>query len=343
MRLHDMYSLNRRMLSKTPNAFGDANTSDIIQKTLDSGDSMECEPNHELKYRKLDLERFERTLYTVGEAAACTHCVFPLSGGDNLNVLRKSFQIHLPPCHISNEYGEITPLADISSHHLPTLQAKLWRDELAASSKSPTSSCVRSEDLGHFVRGAKVSVSLDEDKKHRILAIQSEGIASLLSCKLSAWILLILLTVIAGFVFVAGSKRYLRCCNPICTTLEDGFHSTILTIEPYYHWDTLTFASDISSDQGKILVFRRTGTKSQDPLWIHEIQRLELQNPICPSYCIPCLTNLMLNRIPIGSTIHQGKMDNRQMSIGAAVSRKPLEPKLPETAHDFSNEDSEAS
>lgn len=66
--------------------------------------------------------------YTLLGDALIRYIEFPIPGNDSANTLRNSLRIHLPYCLITDEFGYIKPLNDISNRHLPTLQAKIWRD-----------------------------------------------------------------------------------------------------------------------------------------------------------------------------------------------------------------------
>lgn len=117
-------------------------------------------------------------------------------------------------------------------------------------------------------------------------------------------------------MFVARGEDKLLCCNPLCVLSEDrdAFQAIILTLEPYYHWDTLAFASDLRLAQGKIVAFRRTGPKSKQHLWVLELKRLEISRVQAPSYCIRCLETFMADRVAGESFIEQAKETDQQES-----------------------------
>lgn len=134
---------------------------------------------------KLKLERNERKIYTIGEAVESTHWVFPLSGQDNLNALRASFQTHLLPHHVSDEYGEVKPLAHISSQHLPSLQAKLWgvapREQHTSMLKTSMTSRSLNQDGSQCCKVPEAFHQfLGKGGCYELRATQSEDIARLL-------------------------------------------------------------------------------------------------------------------------------------------------------------------
>ncbi|KAH9870231.1 hypothetical protein J1614_007154 [Plenodomus biglobosus] len=222
---------------------------------LDYDNSSDWDFDLDLRGRKhLDSVNKSLMIYIKEEAPGSVHGSFPLSGQGNLDALRKSLETHLPLHHITDEYGVIRPLADISNHHLPTLQGKLWREvpqEHAATLTAPMASRTTNQDLNPFVR---------------------QTVA-------------------------------LRCSNPNCSQQEDEDTSPtpLLKLEPYYHWDTLTHAPDGLLARGKIVVFRRNGAKSKDPLWTLAMEEFKPSDRL--AYCTRCLEELMANVVATWSSV----------------------------------------
>jgi hypothetical protein len=54
------------------------------------------------------------------------YTTFPTPGRDSADALRKYLAVHLPADTITDEYGVVTPIEDVSCDHLPSLQARLW-------------------------------------------------------------------------------------------------------------------------------------------------------------------------------------------------------------------------
>ncbi|KAI8932756.1 hypothetical protein NX059_010246 [Plenodomus lindquistii] len=271
------------MLSQTPSVYRARPLTNGPLMALHYNDSSDYEFDLDLRGRKhLVTTNDLRTVYTIGEAPQTAQWTFPISGAGNVTALRKSLQNHLPPHQITDEYGEIRPLVEISCHHLPSLQAKLWRgvsNDYMATMTAPTPPWTTSADADMAMKSSAVSDLPAGCDNTPVLATLLEAIASRLK---------------DGYVFILDCKENAQCCNPTCYQREDVPHTLLLTLEPYFHWSTLTLASDLHIAQGKIVVFRRNGEKSDDPLWTLAIKQFNPADRV--SYCVHCLQVAMDNK-----------------------------------------------
>jgi hypothetical protein len=74
-------------------------------------------------------------VYWLQDNTRSSYVVFPVPGRASADALRKFLGKRLYPNLITDEYGSVTTLAEISDDHLPTLQAQLWLDSVHGSAK----------------------------------------------------------------------------------------------------------------------------------------------------------------------------------------------------------------
>ncbi|KAF1844194.1 uncharacterized protein K460DRAFT_419139 [Cucurbitaria berberidis CBS 394.84] len=233
-------------------------------------------------------------IYTITDSNSITLSMYTMPGKESANALRSSLYNHLPLHLITDEYGEVTPLNDILSNHLPKLQAKLWRELpqlLAARLSTPGPSQARSPFVISPMAQVLPSISntvLSEDEQ--LLARHVKTIADLLD---------------SNHIFVLRDGSKMRCYNLTCCTQDDNhtFHTHIITIEPLLDWGTVTPVPNLLISQGKVLVFSRDGEKMADPLWTLEVKALARKEPL--AYCIRCLEHLMRMRVKAWAIIDQ--------------------------------------
>jgi hypothetical protein len=94
-------------------------------------DENESDSEVEVDLRGLKhVEQVENSdgVYWLQDNTRSSYVVFPIPGRASADALRKFLGEKLHPNLITDEYGSVTTVAEISDDHLPTLQAQLWLD-----------------------------------------------------------------------------------------------------------------------------------------------------------------------------------------------------------------------
>jgi hypothetical protein len=102
--------------------------------------------------------------------------VFPMPGKASADILRKFLKDRLPKSLITDAYASVTPIAQVTNEHLPTLQAQLWLNGLEGTSKSPSHVA--------FMVSARQNLVKDD----ALLLTRHFGfVVELLQCKFQLW------------------------------------------------------------------------------------------------------------------------------------------------------------
>jgi hypothetical protein len=67
-------------------------------------------------------------VYWLQQYTRSSLVVFPVPGAASANTFRKFLERHLPYNLITDEYGHVMPLEQLSDDHLPILQVQLWQN-----------------------------------------------------------------------------------------------------------------------------------------------------------------------------------------------------------------------
>jgi hypothetical protein len=274
------------------------------QHQYDEGE-LDSEVEVDLRGRK-HVEQDENSdgVYWLQENTRSSYVVFPVPGRASADALRKFLGDRLPPILLTDDYGCVTTLAEISDDHLPTLQAQLWLDSVHGSAKMRTQPMTlhnQARGCGPAVQHAPHStpssaVGALMAQEALLVACHITFVAELLECKLKTMHRWQVLNVLANHIFVLGKKAVGACEFPKCQTRSED-QSLLLayvTIEPLVHWATVTPVVDGLLCGGRIQTFRRDGEKCDDPLWSQALKQIMPKHPA--SYCSACLEMLFDNR-----------------------------------------------
>jgi hypothetical protein len=268
-------------------------------------DELDSEVEVDLRGRK-HVEQDENSdgVYWLQNNTRSSYAVFPVPGRATADALRKFLDERLHPSLITDEYGSVTTLAEISDDHLPTLQAQLWLDSVNGSAKTrfqPMTLHNQIRGCGPAVQHAPHStpssaVGALMAQEALFVACHITFVGELLECKLKIMYRWQALTVLANHIFVLRKKASGACEFPKCRTRSEdqSLLSAHVTIEPLVHWATVTPVVDGLLCGGRIQTFRRDGEKCDDPLWSQALEQIMPKHPA--SYCSACLEMLFDNR-----------------------------------------------
>ncbi|KAH5717848.1 hypothetical protein HBI18_170620 [Parastagonospora nodorum] len=242
-------------------------------------------------------------LYWMQDDTGSAFIAFADPGEASANAFRTFIQGRLPHDLVRDEYGRITPIAQVSHDHLPTLQAQLWLHKYAGEAHTPMLVDKCGPIIQHMSHDPpQLSDSNAMTEKMLLVASHFTFIVGLLQSK---------------YIFVHRKKSNSTCELPGCQK-QSGTQPvvpTIVNLEPLIHWATVTLAADISLCRGRVQAFRRDGEKCGDPLWTQAIRKFMPEN--APSYCLDCLEMLMDNRVPIMASLDRRSVSNSFTAINA--------------------------
>ncbi|KAF2827983.1 hypothetical protein CC86DRAFT_405014 [Ophiobolus disseminans] len=223
-------------------------------------------------------------VYFLDVHASSTHATFPNPGAASAQALRNFLEARLPHNLITDEYGFITPIAQISDGHLPSLQAQVWRNKRED---------VDAKSVGLGDSKCQVQVLRSHVQHHNGLYAVQKPSGSQDALLLAPHATLIAELLEANHIFIIHNKQLLACELPTCQTRFHNHPSTfaVVTIEPLIHWGTVTAVTDIIVSRGLVQAFRRDGEICSNPLWTLAMKRFTPEHP--PAFCVECLELLM--------------------------------------------------
>jgi hypothetical protein len=130
-------------------------------------------------------------VYWLIDNKRSSHVVFPLPGRASADALRQFLGDKLPPNLITDEYGCVKGLGEISEDHLPKLQAQLWlsnlQDNTKTSSQSSSLNC-QIQACGRLIQHALTTApssaaDVSMAQEALLVACHATFVAELLQCK----------------------------------------------------------------------------------------------------------------------------------------------------------------
>ncbi|OAL04859.1 hypothetical protein IQ06DRAFT_213093, partial [Phaeosphaeriaceae sp. SRC1lsM3a] len=239
-------------------------------------------------------------IYLLQNDTETVHTFFRTPGMESADALRQFLAARLPEELVTDEYGCIVPIAEISGDHLPKLQAQLWLSEndksgelLPSFSNGYTENQVRipaPQRRSNTTRPPPQKPSAKEDLLR--IACHVTFIAELLQ---------------ANHIFICSDTGNGVCELSFCPSRSNDSPRSrpIITMEPLIHWATVTPANDTSTKCDHVQVFQRNGEKCADPLWTQAITKLVPQHPA--SYCLDCLGLMMEKRTAASQALKRQK------------------------------------
>jgi hypothetical protein len=265
-------------------------------------DESDSEVTLDLQGRK-HVEQIENSdgVYWLQDNACSSYVVFPVPGRASADALRKFLGEMLPRNLITDEYGRVATLPEISDDHLPTLQAQLWLSGSPRSAKTRSQPVSQAQSCGPAVQQTphptpSSAVRALRTQEGLLIAYHVTLVAELLECELKNPPYWKILNILANHIFVLRNDADRACEFPQCQTRSDdpSLLSTHVMIEPLVHWATVSPVADVLLCGGSVQAFRRNGEKSGDPLWSQALKQIMPQHPA--SYCSTCLGMLFDNR-----------------------------------------------
>jgi hypothetical protein len=130
-------------------------------------------------------------VYWLLENTRSSYVVFPVPGRASADALRQFLGDRLPLNLITDEYGRVEAIEEISEDHLPTLQAQLWLNNLQGDAMTPSQSATldhRVQACSPFVQHASTTTpSSAADiliaQEALIVACHAKSVAELLQCR----------------------------------------------------------------------------------------------------------------------------------------------------------------
>jgi hypothetical protein len=130
-------------------------------------------------------------IYWQLENTRSSYVVFPVPGRASADALRQFLSDRLPPKLVTDEYGCVQAVGEISEDHLPTLQAQLWLHNLQDDTTKPSQSATldhRVQACSPFVHHASITTpSSTADvlmaQEALLVACHATFVAELLQCK----------------------------------------------------------------------------------------------------------------------------------------------------------------
>jgi hypothetical protein len=305
-------------------------------------DESDSEVALDLRGRK-HVEQIENSdgVYWLQDNTRSSYVVFPVPGRASADALRKFLGGKLPYNLITDEYGCVATLAEISDDHLPTLQAQLWLKGSSGSAKTALQLDIQVQDCGPAVQQAPHTTSSSavcalRGQEGILMACHVIFIAELLECKFQNVHQRKLLNVLANHIFVLRNNTDRACEFPQCRPRsgDQPLLSAYVTIEPLVHWATVTPVANVQLCGGIIQVFRRNGEKCGDPLWSQAVKKIVPHHPV--SYCFPCLGMLFDDR-----TNAWAGLKRKKTASFTAINRPTpaLHVKSPKIDHSFKGSD----
>ncbi|KAF2785441.1 hypothetical protein K505DRAFT_369375 [Melanomma pulvis-pyrius CBS 109.77] len=191
---------------------------------------------------------------------------FAPHGEESESKLRDYLQTRIPAQLVSDEYGLLLSIEDISTTHIAALQAKLWREVPKAKTDI---SLLSVDDISEHDRSAADTVALIAD------------------------------TLEMNYVFVLRNRPLpiQKCSFAYCEDVHDRMDSTrqleIVALEPVVGFATLERADDLDLFEGHIFVFRRINDIFSE--YGVDVESLLPTERI--AYCIECLHHLWHSRV----------------------------------------------
>ncbi|RMZ70841.1 hypothetical protein GMOD_00008486 [Pyrenophora seminiperda CCB06] len=215
-------------------------------------------------------------MYTCQVDLGSTHLKFPLIGHESSESLRKRLQ----------NWAIQLPEHDVKPDLLLQWQGLLWRDP-----SGPAVKCNPS--------GLPVATQEHRWRDRQYVAEHVDYIETALRGTIPRRLYGISLNLTVNkriFVVHDDSKV---CSNQACAEAhrDDPQHNkrtTIITLEPFLDWGTITATQDLHIASGIILTFRRNGALMDDPLWTQYVGKLVPKG--LQGYCIECLEELWARR-----------------------------------------------
>jgi hypothetical protein len=244
-------------------------------------------------------------LYWIEDSAMSLYTKFPAPGQSSADALRKYLAAHLPADTITDEYGVVTPIEDVSSDHLTSLQARLWN-------YTPVGHVTA---LQNWVQKCGPIIAVDAGRASQnmpgsnlLCASHISAITELLDCEYQTRFLTGPPNPFpANHIFVLPHGLKGTCLLASChgAPQNDASPMQMAMIEPLIHWGTVTPAFDTPLAGGRILAFRRDGEKYDDPLWWLEARKIIPKD--AATYCVGCVEMLMYKRAEAWAAVELNK------------------------------------
>ncbi|KAH7406852.1 hypothetical protein DE146DRAFT_778345 [Phaeosphaeria sp. MPI-PUGE-AT-0046c] len=228
-------------------------------------------------------------IYLLQNDTETIHTFFRTPGTEATNALRKFLAALLPEELVTDEYGCIVSIAEVSGDHLPRLQALLWLIETNKGGGPLLS-------LSDGDAKTNMHAPAVQRRSNTIRLSPQKSLVTEELLRIACHVTFITELLQANHVFIFSNKPGLVCEFSSCPLRSENPPQPcpIVTMEPLIHWGTVTPETDIFPCPGRVQLFRRDGEKCADPLWTQAIMKLTPQQPA--SYCLECLGTMMKKR-----------------------------------------------